>query len=190
MQVRDRLIQAAERQFAARGTLETTLADIRDEVGVSVGALYHHFPDKAQLYSAVWEHALADYQAAFWAAIRDSETAEEGVRSGVRAHLDWVSREPARAKILVAPRPAAARSSSNTEFLRDTMRWWRTHAAYGAVRPLEFPLVYALWLGPAQEYARQWLSGQLDSAPATVAETLGEAAWQSLKTAQQEGNSR
>lgn len=182
MQVRDRLILAAERRFAEYGALDTTLSDIRADVGVSVGALYHHFPDKSQLYRQVWEHALGDYQEHFWNVVRDSDTAEQGVKDAVRLHLSWVATHPSRATVLAGSKPPGiASNAANLEFFRNTMRWWRTHAGYGAVKALDFNVVYALWLGPAQEFSRLWLGGELEQDPTDVAEVLAEAAWQAVK---------
>ncbi|MFQ6325424.1 TetR/AcrR family transcriptional regulator [Nocardia sp. CWNU-33] len=181
MKIRDRLLLAAERQFAERGALETTLTQIRDAAGASVGALYHHFPDKADLYREVWAYALTDYQRHFWRAVGDSTDAREGITAGVREHLRWVAENQYRAKVLTAARPPGVRESeSNREFMTNVTRWWRTHAGYGAVRDLSLDLVYALWLGPAQEYTRQWLGGDMRIAPRDVADELAEAAWQSL----------
>ncbi|MGF6881954.1 AcrR family transcriptional regulator [Nocardia sp. GAS34] len=182
MQIRDRLLEAAERQFAEKGPLETTLAEIREAAGASVGALYHHFPDKAELYREVWAHALADYQRHFWAAVGERTDARSGIVAGVTEHLRWVTQTPHRARILLSARPPGVRESeSNREFLRAALRWWRTHAAYGAVRDLDFDLVYALWLGPAQEFSRLWLGGEITTAPLDVAPELAEAAWRALR---------
>ncbi|WP_036507319.1 MULTISPECIES: TetR/AcrR family transcriptional regulator [Nocardia] len=182
MKIRDRLLLAAERQFAEHGTLDATLSRIRADAGASVGALYHHFPDKADLYRQVWANALADYQRTFWASIADSTDAESGVTAGVTEHLRWVTENQYRATILMSPRPPGVRDSdSNREFLTSVARWWRTHARYGTVRDLEFDLLYALWLGPAQEYSRQWVSGSIRTAPTDVATDLAAAAWKSLR---------
>ncbi|MEV0356167.1 TetR family transcriptional regulator [Nocardia sp. NPDC050697] len=182
MRIRDRLLLAAEQQFAERGVLETTLAQIREAAGASVGALYHHFPDKAELYRQVWIGALADFQAHFRQAVLASADAHGGVTAGVRAHLEWVTAQPARATVLFGAAPAGAKEQEgNREFLLDVARWWRTHAGYGAVRELEFDLLYALWLGPAQEYARNWLAGAIRRPPAEVAAELGAAAWRTLQ---------
>ncbi|MDR7167805.1 AcrR family transcriptional regulator [Nocardia kruczakiae] len=182
MKIRDRLLLAAERQFAEQGALDATLSRIRADAGASVGALYHHFPDKADLYRQVWANALADYQRHFWASIADSTDAESGVTAGVTEHLRWVTENQYRATILMSPRPPGVRDSdSNREFLTSVARWWRTHARYGIVRDLEFDLLYALWLGPAQEYSRQWVSGSLRTAPTDVAAELAVAAWKSLR---------
>ncbi|MBB5913836.1 AcrR family transcriptional regulator [Nocardia transvalensis] len=183
MKIRDRLLLAAERQFAEHGALDTTLTQIRDAAGASVGALYHHFPDKAELYRQVWALALADYQRHFWEVVGDSADARAGITGGVVAHLRWVTENRDRAKVLTSARPPGVRDSDdNRAFLRDVARWWRTHAGYGVVRDLEFDLVYALWLGPAQEYARHWLVGEIRTAPTEVAQELADAAWRSLRT--------
>ncbi|MEV6556888.1 TetR family transcriptional regulator [Nocardia sp. NPDC051756] len=183
MKIRDRLLLAAERQFAERGALDATLAQIREAAGASVGALYHHFPDKAELYRQVWANALADYQQHFWSAVGDSSDAREGITAGVREHLRWVAENQYRAQVLLSARPPGVRESdSNREFLRNVARWWRTHAGYGAVRDLSLDLVYALWLGPAQEYSRHWLSGNLLAAPTDIADELADAAWLTLGT--------
>ncbi|MEV5648047.1 TetR/AcrR family transcriptional regulator [Nocardia sp. NPDC052254] len=181
MKIRDRLLLAAERQFAEYGTLEATLSEIRQDAGASVGALYHHFPDKAELYRQVWTHALADYQRHFWASIADSADARGGVTAGVTAHLRWVTDNRSRATILMSPRPPGVNDSdSNREFLISVARWWRTHARYGAVRDLDLDLLYALWLGPAQEFSRQWVGGGIRTEPVEVAPELAAAAWKSL----------
>ncbi|MBF6536949.1 TetR/AcrR family transcriptional regulator [Nocardia farcinica] len=181
MKIRDRLLLAAEREFAEHGALDATLARIREAAGASVGALYHHFPDKADLYRQVWAHALADYQHRFWAAVGESVDARTGVTEGVCAHLRWVTENRSRATILLSARPPGVRESeSNRTFLADVNRWWRTHARYGAVRALDFDVLYALWLGPAQEYSRQWLGGAVPVAPTEIADELAAAAWQVL----------
>lgn len=172
---------AAERQFAEHGALDATLTQIRAAAGASVGALYHHFPDKSELYRQVWAHALTDYQQHFWVVVGQSADAREGVTAGVREHLRWVGENQYRAQILLSARPPGVRDSeSNRVFLADIWRWWRTHASYGAVRDLPFDLVYALWLGPAQEYSRQWLAGDMRATPISVANELADAAWLTL----------
>lgn len=47
------LVTAARQRFEAVGYAAASLDDIADAAGVSKGALYHHFPNKAALYDAV-----------------------------------------------------------------------------------------------------------------------------------------
>jgi AcrR family transcriptional regulator len=181
---RELLLDAALARFGADGVMATTLEDIRRDAGVSVGALYHHFPDKTTLASALYTERLGDFQDGFLAVLRASDDAEAGVKGGVRFYLRWVAGNRAAAAFLLAWRPEdAALHERNRRFFADAMSWWRTHASYGALRALPFDLIEALWLGPAQEYARHWVAGRARGVPSGVAGELADAAWQTLKEA-------
>jgi AcrR family transcriptional regulator len=56
------ILEAAERCFVRRGFDATTIADICDEAGVSVGALYSHFDGKEAIVEAICEPAIAGKQ--------------------------------------------------------------------------------------------------------------------------------
>jgi AcrR family transcriptional regulator len=170
-------------RFGRDGTLGVTLEDIRGEARVSVGALYHHFPDKAGLASGLYVELTRDFQDAFLAELRAHPGAEDGVRAGVGFYLRWVSANRAAARFLLAERPAddAALREQNRPFFAETMAWWEMHVHYGVLRSLPFDLIHALWLGPAHEYTRHWLEGRGRRVPVTVAGELADAAWQTLK---------
>jgi len=72
---REQLLDAAERVFRARGVSGSTLAQVAAEAGVTRGALYWHFRDKADLYAAMCERATLPL-----------ETMLE--RAGTTAHAD------------------------------------------------------------------------------------------------------
>jgi TetR/AcrR family acrAB operon transcriptional repressor len=50
---REELLDAAERVFRKRGVGHTSLAEVADEAGVTRGAIYWHFRDKADLFQAL-----------------------------------------------------------------------------------------------------------------------------------------
>ncbi|MEM9608978.1 MAG: helix-turn-helix domain-containing protein [Actinomycetota bacterium] len=64
------LIDAATARFAAEGYDETSTDRIREDAGVSRGAVYHHFPSKRDLFEAVFEEVSS-------ATIRRSVSAAE-----------------------------------------------------------------------------------------------------------------
>lgn len=72
---REQLLDAAERVFRARGVSGSTLAQVAAEAGVTRGAVYWHFRDKADLYAAMCERATLPL-----------ETMLE--RAGTTAHAD------------------------------------------------------------------------------------------------------
>jgi AcrR family transcriptional regulator len=182
-QARERLLQSALARFSAEGALSATLEDIRRDAGVSVGALYHHFSDKAALAAALYVELTGRFQDGFLAELRDHPSAEEGVKAGVRFYLRWVGAERDAAAFLLAGRPSEQDElrERNRRFFAEASAWWQTHVHYGALRSLPFDLIQALWLGPAHEYARHWVAGRTRRVPATVADLLADGAWRVLK---------
>jgi AcrR family transcriptional regulator len=178
---RSKLLEAARLRFAANGALTATLEDVRREAGVSVGALYHHFPDKAALAAAVYAHVMAEYQAGFITRLRGHATAEGGIRGGVDHHLRWVAAHRADAELLLGDRrDSPALREANGEFFTAVRDWWRPHQGYGALRPIQTPITAALWFGPAQEFSRYWLAGGAAKLPRGAIKTFADAAWAAL----------
>ncbi|WP_433885203.1 TetR family transcriptional regulator [Pseudomonas vranovensis] len=72
-ETRAQILEAAEKAFYKRGVARTTLADIAKEAGVTRGAIYWHFNDKAELVEAMLDslHEPLD------ALARASESADE-----------------------------------------------------------------------------------------------------------------
>lgn len=72
-ETRAQIIQAAERAFYKRGVARTTLADIAEQAGVTRGAIYWHFNNKAELVQALLDslHETHDHLA------RASESEDE-----------------------------------------------------------------------------------------------------------------
>jgi AcrR family transcriptional regulator len=196
MALRERILRAATRRFVSDGALGARVEDIRREAGVSIGALYHHFPDKRALHAEAFVRALADYQDGFVDVLQGSEDAESGVEGAVRHHLAWVAANRDAAALLLGERPSGARAGErlaeqNRAFFKAVLRWWRIHAGYGTLRELDPAPLYALWLGAAHEYSRHWLAGgdsKLPGAaaePGAVADDFADAAWATLKGGQE-----
>lgn len=182
---RERLLTAALARFAADGTLSATLDDIRREADVSVGALYHHFADKRALATALYLDVLAGYQAGVLEELHARPAARAGVEGVVRFHVRWCAAQRERARFLLTERGGIDEEGvarAGAAFLRDAFGWYRGHAHYGTVRDLPFDLVYALWLGPAQEWTRHWTGGRARTVPRAVAAELARGAWLALTT--------
>jgi AcrR family transcriptional regulator len=179
---RNRLLDAALVRFAAETPVAVSLEDIRREAGVSVGALYHHFEDKTALVDALYVELTRRVQEMFLTELHAHPSPQEGIKAIVRLYLRWVSSNRAAAGLLLGHRPdERALRELNHRFFAEVRSWWETHVHYGALRPLPLDLVIALWVGPAQEYTRHWLAGQVKRVPRAVAEVLADAAWNALK---------
>nr|WP_110809687.1 TetR/AcrR family transcriptional regulator [Mycolicibacterium porcinum] len=179
---RDRLIAVARRRFATEGTIAPTLDEVRREAEVSVGSLYHHFPDKPALAAAVYAQVMAEYQEGFLAMLREQDTAEAGIRGGVRNHLDWVAAHRGEAALLLGDRlDSPELREANRNFFTTIRDWWRPHHTYGALVAMRPGITAALWLGPAQEYARYWIAGEVPDMDREAVEMFADAAWKALQ---------
>jgi TetR/AcrR family acrAB operon transcriptional repressor len=65
LETRERLLDAAEVVFRQRGVTRTSLAEIAAAAGVTRGAVYWHFKDKAALFHAMCDRATLPLDALF-----------------------------------------------------------------------------------------------------------------------------
>lgn len=57
-ETRQQLLEAAQRVFAEKGVSRTSLQDIAHAAGVTRGAIYWHFKNKAELFNAMMDSAV------------------------------------------------------------------------------------------------------------------------------------
>lgn len=62
---RSQLLDAAERLFSTRGVAGTTLNDIATSAGLTRGAVYWHFQNKADLIQALWDRVVLPMEQSF-----------------------------------------------------------------------------------------------------------------------------
>lgn len=102
---RAQLVAAARRLFARQGYAATSTEEILAKAGVTRGALYHHFADKAALFEAV---CIALHQEAV-AAIADATGADvapfAALLEGTLAWIDHIAK-PEVNRILIVEAPA------------------------------------------------------------------------------------
>lgn len=55
LETRDRILDAGEQIFYAKGVANTSLADVAEAAGVTRGAIYWHFRNKSDLFNAMCE---------------------------------------------------------------------------------------------------------------------------------------
>ncbi len=64
-ETREALLDAAERVFRAKGVAHATLADVAHAAGLTRGAVYWHFRDKAALFEAMCDRATLPMETMF-----------------------------------------------------------------------------------------------------------------------------
>jgi AcrR family transcriptional regulator len=101
---RERLIAAARELFGERGYEATPIEAVLESSGVARGALYHHFPSKAELFGAVAEEVFVEIADRTGAAARLGENPLERVRAGSQAWLE-MALDPAVQRIALLDPP-------------------------------------------------------------------------------------
>ena len=94
------LIGAARKLFADKGFAEVSTQAIVAAAGVTRGALYHQFEDKAALFAAVYEEVERDLVADIARQIMDDEPLE-AMRLGARLFLDRCSAPDVQRIVLI-----------------------------------------------------------------------------------------
>jgi AcrR family transcriptional regulator len=186
---RDEIIDAALRCFTQRGFAATTIDQIRAESGASVGSIYHHFGSKEEIAGSLYVEGLAAYQRGLISALHRAPGAEEGVRAIVRYHLRWVSGSNRDLAAFLMNRRETEVALASDDEVRELNRkafaavtaWYDGHADAGTVRPLPFDLLYAVVLGPAQEFTRHWLAGNTATSISRAERGLADAAWAAVR---------
>ena len=104
---REALISAARRLWGRRGYAEVGTPEITKEAGVTRGAMYHQFADKAALFSEVVEAVEQDVMARMATMVAESgaTTPADSIRAAVDAWLE-VSADPEVRQLLLLDAPS------------------------------------------------------------------------------------
>jgi len=181
------ILGAALALFVERGVGVTTIDDIRERSGASIGSIYHHFRGgKDGIAAKLYLETISEYQAGFLAALRRHDQAATGVRATVRYHLDWVESHRDAARFLFNYGQVELPSRTNDDLaelnrhLFAEVRTWADRVGAAELMDLPIDLATAIWLGPAQQFARGWLSGGGTSTIHQAGAVLPDAAWAAL----------
>lgn len=94
-ETRDRILDTAERVFLKKGVARTSLADVADAAGVTRGAIYWHFKNKADLFDAMMQRvSLPMEEMVARAGDEDIEDPLAYVRRCALAVLERVTTDP------------------------------------------------------------------------------------------------
>jgi AcrR family transcriptional regulator len=90
---RGALVATARRLFAERGYADVSAAEIVSTAGLSRGALYHHYADKADLFRAVFIELETELSAEIQAAADRADNPAEAMVASLDAYLSACERD-------------------------------------------------------------------------------------------------
>ena len=91
---RSHILDTAERVFEQRGVSGTSLNEIAKAAGLTRGAIYWHFQNKADLFNAMMERATLPLEQADVAGFKDPDTTPQQMCAGFVDVLHRVVRDP------------------------------------------------------------------------------------------------
>jgi AcrR family transcriptional regulator len=182
------ILDAALSSFLERGSVSATIDDIRQRSGASVGSITHHYGKKEELVAALFYEGLRGFYEGFIPEIVKHRSARAGIQAGLRYHIEWFVEHPDIGRFLLHMRESELIELTNgkirelnREKMREVVTWLRPFQEKGEVRTMPLSVLTSLWIGPAQEYCRQWLGGIARTPPERVIPLLADAVWQSLR---------
>jgi AcrR family transcriptional regulator len=87
-ETRVRIVSAARKLFTEKGYADTSINDLVQAAGVTRGALYHYFKDKAALFAEVFGEVARETMGRILEAATEGADLWERVRNGREAWLD------------------------------------------------------------------------------------------------------
>lgn len=138
---RAEIVAAAETQFATRGYEATRLEDVATQVGIRRAAIFYHFGDKQELYTAVLDDIFGDWTAA----LPTRGGAAERLEASLVSWMDYIARRPSVARLILRE-AANAQPGLVSQFVRsgsETITWFRSlideGVASGEIEPIIEP---------------------------------------------------
>ncbi len=90
----NKLMEAAEELFTAKGFYQTSIADICKKAGTAVGTFYIYFDSKTDIYHYMMKSYEADIKNHLADAIKDCATRYEKEREGIKSFIKYAVQNP------------------------------------------------------------------------------------------------
>ncbi len=103
---RRNIIEVATRLFTEQGYEAVSIEALLEACGLSRGALYHHFPGKEAVFTAVLEATEERIAADLMAASADANDPLDALRRGCAAWLDLAAHDPVVRRVVLNDAPA------------------------------------------------------------------------------------
>ena len=185
---RREILAAALECFAEHGYEATSIQQLCEAAGASVGSIYHHFGNKPRVAAALYLEGIRQVHQYSLAALLAARTVERGLASLVESYLGWVEQQPKYAKFLLSYRHAdfmrevaSELREANQGFRRVIADWAKPHMESGVLPRLPPELYSAILIAPAEVFARSWLDKRARTEMASAQRLLAKAGVAAIK---------
>ena len=175
LETRAEILAAAERHFAEVGFEAARLEDIAADVGIRRAAIFYHFGDKQELYSAVLDEVFPGAMAA----APPTGSAAQRLEASLTGWIDYVAKRPTVARLILRE-AASTRPGVFSTFVRAgsaPVKWFRAvideGVASGELKPLTDPHRFISLMGATTVFhfaAMPWLTFEVPFDPWSRAE--------------------
>lgn len=159
---RQQIIDAARARFASHGFARTSMPDLVEASGLSIGAIYRYFKSKDEIVAAICEHSTQ--------ALPAELTAES--TAGFLRHIRTMAREEDHARLVAQIYAEAAVSPALAALVQRQLDDLRTAVAalLAGREPAEAARIAEAFVALCHGYNQQLaVRGDLDPAPFTAA---------------------
>lgn len=176
------ILDAALSCFTQHGYEATSIGQLCEASGASVGSIYHHFGNKPRVAAEVFLEGIRQVHQTTLAALLATRTVERGLASLVESYLGWVEKNPRYAKFLLSYRHAdfmreveAELRDANLHFRATIRDWAKPHMERGILPSIAPELYSAILIAPAEVFARSWLDKRARTDMTTAQRLLTKA---------------
>ena len=185
------ILEAALTCFDRHGVVGTTMEHIRSTAGVSVGSLYHHYPNKEAIAATLYVHLIRQYQSSASRSVTGLRSPKARVQAAIQHHIEWSIENPIPTRFLLANREpdierlaAGEVQSLNRDLENQLQGWLDKEAERGSIRQMSADIYISLVIGPAHYFVRRWVSESTSTPPSAAITALTEAAWRAVRAEQ------
>ncbi len=172
---RQRILDAAEEVFAAKGYHATAVDDIAAVAQTSKGGFYFHFPNKQSIFLALVDALGPRLAAAVERAIADAPDPVTRVDRALHVVLDLFARHRRLSKILLVEAVGLGQGFDEKimavrgQFITLIRTYLDEAVRAGAIAPLDTDIAACAWFGAINEVIVRWLvTGQPDPLEAAL----------------------
>ena len=183
---RDRILGAAEQVFANKGYHESLVDEIAEEVSLSKGGIYFHFPSKQDIFFSLVDRFIVSLAQSAEEAIGQEKGALAKVNAALETVFHTFSRHRSLAKILLVGGVGLGKVfderllAVHARFASLIREHLDAAVAEGSIPPLNTEITAYAWLGAVNEVIVRWLyTGQPDPLEETL-DTLRELVLRSI----------